>query len=85
MGGPKAIPPLLPTLVPERGLERDSVRFALGPVSYEAMGGVLPGSLLGFQKAAEAVTARYSGKGELTMLLYPTPEIAGDRMRAIEE
>lgn len=85
IGGPKAIPPMLPTLVPQKGLERDSVRYALGPVSYEAMGGVLPGSLLGFDKAAEAVTARYAGKGELTMLLYPTPEIAGDKQRAIEE
>ncbi|WP_035352133.1 DUF6599 family protein [Edaphobacter aggregans] len=85
VGGPKAIAPMLPTLLPGRGLERDSVKYALGPVSYEAMGGVLPGSLLGFDKAAEAVTARYAGKGELTMLLYPTPEIAGDRMRAIEE
>ena len=85
VGGPKAIPPMLPTLVPEKGLERDSVKYTLGPVSYEAMGGVLPASMLGFEKAAEAVTARYAGKGELTMLLYPTPEIAGDRLRAIEE
>ena len=85
IGGPKAIPPILPTLLPEKGLERNSVRYALGPVSYEAMGGVFPGSLIGFGKAAEAVTARYSGRGELTMLLYPTPEIAGDRLRAIEE
>jgi len=85
VGGPKAIAPLLPTLLPEKGLERDSVKYALGPVSYETMGGVLPGSLLGFNKAAEAVTAKYAGKGELTMLLYPTPEIAGDRLRAIEE
>jgi hypothetical protein len=85
VAGPKAISPMLPTLVPEKGLERDSVKYALGPVGYEAMGGVLPGSLLGFEKAAEALTARYAGKGELTMMLYPTPEIAGDRLRAIEE
>jgi hypothetical protein len=85
IGGPKAVPPMLPSLVPEKGLERDSVKYSLGPVSYEAMGGVLPGSLLGFGKAAEAVTAKYAGKGELTMLVYPTPEIAGDRLRAIEE
>jgi len=85
VSGPKGIAPLLPTLVPAKGLERDSVKYALGPVSYDAMGGVLPGSLLGFEKAAEAVTAKYAGKGRLTMLLYPTPEIAGDRLRAIEE
>lgn len=84
VSGPKGIAPTLPTLLPPKGLERDSVKYALGPVSYETMGGVLPGEILGFGKAAEAVTAKYAGRGKLTMLLYPTPEIAGDRLRAIE-
>jgi hypothetical protein len=84
VSGPKGVTPLLPTLLPERGLERDSVKYALGPVSYEAMGGVLPAEILGFDKAAEAVTARYAGKGKLTMLFYPTPEIAGEKLRAIQ-
>lgn len=85
VAGPKGLPPLLPTYLPERGLERESVKYALGPVSYEAMGGVLPGAILGFDKAAEAITAKYAGRGLLTMLLYPTPQIAGDRLRAIED
>jgi len=85
VAGPKGLAPLLPTLLPDKGVERESVKYALGPVSYEAMGGVLPGSILGFDKAAEAVTAKYAGRGRLTLLLYPTPEIAGDRLRAIEE
>ena len=85
VAGPKGLPPLLPTYLPEKGLERESVKYALGPVSYEAMGGVLPGGILGFDKAAEAVTAKYAGRGLLTMLLYPTPQIAGDKLRAIEE
>jgi hypothetical protein len=66
-------------------LERDSAKYAVGPVSYEAMGGVLPGGIVGFDKAAEAVTAKYAGRGELTMLLYPTPEIAGEKLRVIEK
>jgi hypothetical protein len=85
VAGPKGLPPLLPTYLPEKGLERESVKYALGPVSYETMGGVLPGAILGFDKAAEAVTAKYVGKGQLTMLLYPTPQIAGDRLRAVED
>jgi hypothetical protein len=85
VGGPKGLAPSLPTWLPEKGLERESVKYALGPVSYDAMGGVLPGAILGFDKAAEAVTAKYAGRGRLTMLLYPTPEIAGDRLRAVEE
>ena len=47
------------------------------------MGGVLPPEIVGFDKAAEVVTAKYEGKGTLTMLLYPTPQIAG-RPRAAD-
>lgn len=84
VGGPKGIAPLLPTYLPPKGLDHGSVKYALGPVSYEAMGGILPSGILGFDKAAEAVTARYNGRGWLTILTYPTPQIAGDRLRAIE-
>ena len=84
IGGPKGSPPLLPTLVPAKGLDTSSVRYALGPVSYTAEGGVLPAEILGWDKAGEAATARYAGGGVMTLLLYPTPQIAGDRGRAIE-
>jgi hypothetical protein len=83
VGGPKGMPPLLPTYLPAKGLERDSVKYALGPVGYQAIGGALPAEVIGFDKAAEVVTAKYEGKGTLTMLLYPTPQIAGDHGRQI--
>jgi hypothetical protein len=84
IGGPKGLPPLLPTYLPEKGLQKDSVKYALGPAGYQAMGGVLPPGIIGFDKAAEVVTAKYQGKGTLTLLLYPTPQIAGDHGRQIE-
>jgi hypothetical protein len=84
IGGPKGAAPLLPTLVPAKGLEAGSVRYALGPVTYAAEGGVLPAGMLGWEKSGEVVTAQYAGGGVLTLLLYPTPQIAGDRGRAIE-
>jgi hypothetical protein len=87
ISGPKGMSPLLPTLLPVKGLEASSVRYALGPVSYAATGGILPPEILGFEKSAESVTASYvgrSGKETLTLLLYPTPQIAGDRGRAVE-
>ena len=84
IGGPKGAPPLLPTLVPTKGLEAGSVKYALGPTSYTAMGGILPSEILGWDKSAEVATAKYAGGGVLTLLLYPTPQIAGDRGRAIE-
>jgi hypothetical protein len=84
VGGPRGLAPLLPTYLPEKGLEKDTVKYSLGPVGYTAMGGVLPGSIIGFDKAAEVVTAKYQGKGTLSLLLYPTPQIAGDHGRQIE-
>jgi hypothetical protein len=83
VGGTKGLAPLLPTYLPAKGLQKDSVRYALGPQGYQAMGGVLPSEIVGFDKAAEVVTAKYEGKGTLTLLLYPTPQIAGDHGRQI--
>jgi hypothetical protein len=84
VGGPKGLPPLLPTYLPAKGLETETIKYALGPTGYKEMGGVLPAEIIGFDKAAEVVTAKYGGKGTLTMLLYPTPQIAGDHGRQIE-
>ena len=85
--GNKGIAPLLPTFVPEKGLVAGSVRYAVGPASYSAQGGVLPAQSLGWEKSAEAVTAKYSdrrGQETLTILLYPTPAIAGSFTRQVE-
>ncbi len=82
--GAAANAPLLPTLLPRKGIDAESARYALGPAGYKAMGGVLPAAVVGFDKNAEAVTARNAGGGVLTLLLYPTPEIAGEHERAID-
>jgi Family of unknown function (DUF6599) len=84
VGGTKGLPPLLPTYLPAKGLQHDTVKYALGPVGYQAMGAAVPPEIIGFDKAAEVVTAKYEGKGMLTMLLYPTPQIAGEHGRQIE-
>ena len=88
VGGRKGLAPLLPRLMPLPGFDAASLRYALGPVSYQAMGGVLPPDILSWDKSAEGATATYggrAGKGVVTLLLYPTPQIAGDRGRAIEK
>jgi hypothetical protein len=85
--GNKGVAPLLPTMVPAAGLVDGSVRYALGAASYSAEGGVLPASSLGWDHAAEAVTAEYKdkrGDETLTVLLYPTPTIAGNYARAVQ-
>jgi len=82
--GTAALAPLLPTMLPAKGLEADSVKYALGQAGYQATGGVVPPGIVGFDKSAETVTAKYKGQGMLTLLLYPTPQIAGEHGRAVE-
>ena len=51
----------------------------LGPAGYAGSGGVLPPDLVGFDRGAEAVTANYSlrsGPATLTIIDYPTPQMA---------
>ena len=84
VAGPKGQPPLLPTFVPTKHLEAQTLKYALGSTGYETMSGVLPASVVGFDKSAEVATMQYTGRGTLTMLLYPTPQVAGDQGRKIE-
>jgi hypothetical protein len=85
--GNKGVAPLLPTFVPEKGLVAGSVRYAVGPATYAAQGGVLPAQSLGWEKSAETVTAKFNdkrGQETLTIFLYPTPAIAGNYTRQVE-
>jgi hypothetical protein len=77
--GSRGVSPLLPSFVPEEHLVASGMRYALGPESYAAEGGVLPASSLGWDKSAEAITANYNekhGNETITLLIYPTPQIA---------
>jgi hypothetical protein len=67
------------TLIPGKGLEGLSPRYAVGPAAYTGSGGVLPAGLVGFDRDAETVTASYtlsSGPATLTLISYPTPQMA---------
>ena len=78
--------PILPTLPPAKGLVGGSLRYALGPVSYAAQGGVLPAASLNWKMEPEAVTAQYDddrGKETLTMLMYPTPTLAEEAAKTV--
>jgi hypothetical protein len=88
VAGNKGVAPLLPTLAPYAGYVPGSLRYALGPATYAADGGVLPAHSLGWDKSLEAVTALYAdkrGKETLTLLLYPTPVIAGSFAKSIHD
>jgi hypothetical protein len=79
------IPPILANLPKER-LDGQTTHYAEGPAGYAGSGGVLPVSLVAFDKGAEAVTANYSltsGPATLTIIDYPTPQIAEAQEAAI--
>jgi hypothetical protein len=77
--GNKALaPPILATL--PKGADGQTTHYAVGPAAYAGSGGVLPAELVGFDRGAETVTADYSlrsGPAVLTLIDYPTPQLAG--------
>ena len=77
--GPGALPPPILSNLPQASLDGQTTHYALGPASYAGSGGVLPADLVGFDHGAEAVTATYSlrsGPATLTIIDYPTPQLA---------
>jgi len=80
--------PTLPGYLPPKGLNPVTVQYAIGPRAYQRSGYLsgpaLPAALIDFNRSAEVVTAQYSVmNGTLTIINYPTPDIAIDRLHAI--
>lgn len=77
--GNKAILPPILTNLPQASLDKQTTHYALGPAAYTGSGGVLPPELIGFDRDAETATASYSlrsGPAVLTIIQYPTPQMA---------
>ena len=77
-GGKALAPPILADL-PQAQLDGQTTHYALGAAGYAGAGGVLPAELVGFDLGAETVTANYtlrSGPATLTIIDYPTPQMA---------
>lgn len=85
--GNQGLLPTLPDYLPLPHLETNTIQYAIGPQAYRLSGGALPAELVDFNRSAEVVTAQYNalnGTGTLTIINYPTPEIAADRLQAIQ-
>jgi hypothetical protein len=86
--GSANVAPPLPGYLPRQDLDVGLTHYALGPLAYERGGGVLPAALVDFaSSSAEAVTTNYStrnGDGQVTLLMYPTPQLAAARIRDID-
>jgi hypothetical protein len=86
-GGKALAPPILADL-PQAKLDGQTTHYALGPAGYAGSGGVLPPELMGFDRGAEAVTANYtlrSGSATLTIIDYPTPQMAAAQETKIRD
>jgi len=80
-------PPILANL-PKPSLDPQTTHYAAGPAGYTGAGGVLPAELVGFDKGAETATATYnlrSGPATLTVIDYPTPQMAAAQETKIRE
>ncbi len=77
--GARALTPPILSNLPKASLDVQTTHYAVGPAGYAGAGGVLPPELVSFDRDAEAVTATYSlrsGPATLTIIDYPTPQIA---------
>jgi hypothetical protein len=78
--------PGLPNYLPKENLAVNSAKFIVGPVGAQKTGAPLSPSLIDFSTGAEMVMATYrtaSGESTLTLISYPTPQIAAERLKRI--
>jgi hypothetical protein len=80
----------LPTLsanLPSQSLERNTSRYIIGPEALARLGVPIPAQLIDFNKSAEVAIGKYQtsqGEASVTLVGYPTPQIARERMDAMQ-
>jgi hypothetical protein len=79
--------PSLPGYLPKQSYEKSTMKYVVGPAALEKVGSPMPADLVDFKAGAELVFARYTGaagSGTLTLISYPTPQIATEHLKRIE-
>jgi len=85
--GNEANLPAVMNYLPKQGLVENSTKYVDGPVGLAKMGSILSPEIVDFNTGAEIASAQYkTGEGEATLQLisYPTPAVAGGKLKAIE-
>ncbi|HLY99930.1 MAG TPA: DUF6599 family protein [Candidatus Angelobacter sp.] len=85
--GNRSALPTLPGYLPRQSLEANTERYILGPVALDRAAIPIPARLVDFGKSAEVVAAKYKsslGDAGLTLIEYPTPQIAAEQIRAMQ-
>jgi hypothetical protein len=85
--GPAGNLPNLPEYLPKKDAVENSAKYVLGPQALVAAKSQLTADQVDFAFQPEVLTQDYkSASGDLTLTLidYPTPQIAGERFRALQ-
>jgi hypothetical protein len=85
--GNSAVRPDLPLDLPRQSFIPHTERYIIGPVAMERLGVPLPVALVDFNASPELVLAKYRstwGEANLTLIAYPTPQIAMEKLRTIQ-
>ena len=79
--------PTLPGNLPAQSQVPNTSRYIVGPEGLARLGVPIPAQLIDFSKSPEIVMARYrssAGEATLTIIGYPTPQMAREKLTQLE-
>lgn len=79
--------PSLPANLPSQSLLRNTSRYIIGPEALARLGVPIPAQVIDFSKSAEVAIGKYKtsqGEAQVILVGYPTPQIARERMDAMQ-
>jgi hypothetical protein len=85
--GPARNLPTLRNYLPKQAYVKDSEKYVVGPSALVAVGAPISPEQVEFTRGAEVAEGKYStssGTATLVLIAYPTPQIAGERLRSFE-
>ena len=85
--GNTAALPTLPGNLPSQSRIANTSRYIVGPEALARLGAPVPAQLVDFNTSPEVVMAKYKssgGEATLTIIGYPTPQIAREKLAAMQ-
>ena len=80
--------PGLPAYLPHDGYIKNTAKYVVGPAGLEKIAAPLPAQLVDFNAGAEVVLGKFNtsgGDATLMLISYPTPQMAAEHLRRIDE
>lgn len=85
--GPADNPPTIPQYLPAKDAVENSAKYVVGPQALLAIKAPVTAEQVDFSHDPEIILQDYTSKDgplTLTVINYPTPQIAGERLRALQ-